>query len=133
MRERIAYALRADGDEETLRETLKQQPGNVNAAIPLARALLERKRPDDALEVLDKVLLAAPADLRALNAKAVVLDSEGRHREAQALYRQALATTPDNPMLRNNLKLSLALDEKAKTGSASLQPFQPPYQGAQSR
>ncbi|MVT55433.1 tetratricopeptide repeat protein [Bradyrhizobium yuanmingense] len=133
MRERIAYALQADVDEEALRETLKQQPGNVNAAIPLARVLLARQRPDEALDVLDQVLLAAPADLRALNAKGVVLDSEGRHREAQALYRQALATTPDNPVLSNNLKLSLALDEeKAKAGSASLQPFPPPHQGTQS-
>ncbi|GGI27786.1 MULTISPECIES: tetratricopeptide repeat protein [Bradyrhizobium] len=67
MRDRIAYALQADADEETFRETLKQQPGKVNAAIPLARALLVRKRPDEALDVLDKVLLAVPADLRALN------------------------------------------------------------------
>ncbi|TGN74200.1 tetratricopeptide repeat protein [Bradyrhizobium yuanmingense] len=133
IRERIAYALQADVDEQTLRETLKLQPGNVNAAIPLARALLARQRPDEALDVLDKVLLAAPADLRALNAKGVVLDSEGHHREAQALYRQALATTPDNPMLSNNLKLSLALDEeKAKAGNVSLQPFPPPHQGTQS-
>lgn len=122
-RERFACAARGDVDEEVLRGALKKQPDDVNAAIPLARALLARKCPDQAIEVLDKVLLAAPGDLRILNAKGVVLDNEGRHDEAQALYRQALATAPDNPMLTNNLKLSLALDEKGKAGSTSLHPL----------
>ncbi|WP_377827979.1 hypothetical protein ACFKHW_28285 [Bradyrhizobium lupini] len=66
-------------------------------------------------------MLAAPGDLRALNAKGAVLDSEGRHREAQALYQRALATEPDNEMLRKNLNLSLALDRKVESGNASLQ------------
>lgn len=121
-RERFACAVRGDVDEEALRDALKKQPDNVNAAIPLARALLARNCPDQAIALLDKVLLAAPGDLRILNAKGVVLDNEGRHQEAQALYRKALATAPDNPMLTNNLKLSLALDEKVKAGSTSLQP-----------
>ncbi|WP_244607815.1 MULTISPECIES: tetratricopeptide repeat protein [Bradyrhizobium] len=112
MRERIAHALGQDADEKALRDALKQRPDNVDAAIPLARALLARKCPNDALDVLDGILLAAPGDLRALNAKAVVLDHEGRHREAQELYRQALAVEPANPMLRNNFKLSLALEGK---------------------
>ncbi|WP_375785030.1 tetratricopeptide repeat protein [Bradyrhizobium sp. Pha-3] len=122
MRERISHALGRDSDEQTLRDTLKQQPDNVDAAIPLARALLARKSPDEALDVLDTVLLAVPSDLRALNAKGVVLDHQGRHHEAQALYRQALQTEPANLMLRNNLKLSLALDGKPATANASLQP-----------
>ncbi|RXH03407.1 tetratricopeptide repeat protein [Bradyrhizobium vignae] len=122
MRERIARALGQDADEKALRDALKQRPDNVDAAIPLARALLARKCPNDALEVLDGILLAAPGDLRALNAKAVVLDHEGRHREAQELYRQALAAEPANPMLRNNFNLSLDLDGKTETGGANPAP-----------
>nr|WP_271600073.1 tetratricopeptide repeat protein [Bradyrhizobium sp. CCBAU 45384] len=121
-RERISHALGRDADEGALRDALKQQPNNIDAAIPLARALLARNRPNDALEVLDGVLLAAPGDLRALNAKAVVLDHEGRHQEAQALYRQALAAEPANPMLRNNFGLSLALQGKMDAGDASAAP-----------
>ncbi|WP_244547283.1 tetratricopeptide repeat protein [Bradyrhizobium sp. Gha] len=124
MRERIAHALGRDADENALRDALKQQPDNVDAAIPLARALLARKCPNDAIEVLDGILLAAPGDLRALNAKAVVLDHEGRHQEAQELYRQALAAEPANPMLRNNLKLSLAFEGKTETHGANPAPQQ---------
>ncbi|WP_342724031.1 tetratricopeptide repeat protein [Bradyrhizobium sp. B097] len=122
MHERISRAVGVGADEQTLRDTLKQQPDNVDAAIPLARALLARGSPDQALEVLDAVLLIASGDLRALNAKAVVLDHEGRHHEAQALYRRALETEPANPMLHNNLKLSLALEGKTETVNASPQP-----------
>ncbi|UQR65018.1 tetratricopeptide repeat protein [Bradyrhizobium sp. C-145] len=121
-RERISQALGRDADEAALRDALKEQPNNIDAAIALARALLKRRSPNDALEVLDTVLLAAPGDLRALNAKAVVLDYEGRHREAQELYNQALAAEPANPMLRNNLKLSLALEGKTQTENANPAP-----------
>ncbi|NYG45201.1 Flp pilus assembly protein TadD [Bradyrhizobium sp. IAR9] len=117
MRERISHALGRDADEKALRDALKQRPDNVDAAIPLARGLLMRESPDEALEVLDTILLAAPGDVRALNAKGVVLDHEGRHHEAQTLYRQALATDPENPMLSNNLKLSLALEGKRQNGN----------------
>ncbi|MFG3594292.1 tetratricopeptide repeat protein [Bradyrhizobium sp. RDI18] len=123
MRERIAHALLRASDEESLREALKQKPDNVDAAISLTQALLAQKRAGEALEVADKILLTVPGDLRALNAKGVVLDAEGRHDEAQALYREALAAAPGNQMLRNNLGLSLALAGNADTGNASLQPL----------
>ncbi|RZN15598.1 hypothetical protein CWO89_35230 [Bradyrhizobium sp. Leo170] len=121
MRERIAHALLRVTDEESLREALKQEPDNVDAAISLTQTLLAQKRAGEALKVADKILLTAPGDLRALNAKGVVLDAEGRHDEAQALYRQALAAAPGNQMLRNNLGLSLALAGKADSGNSSLQ------------
>ncbi|MDE5465417.1 tetratricopeptide repeat protein [Bradyrhizobium sp. CSS354] len=120
VRARVVHAFHQDAGEDTLRAALSQRPGNVDVAIPLARALLARKHADEALQILDSVLIATPGDLRALNAKAVVLDTEGRHSEAQALYQRALAMEPDNEMLRNNLNLSLALNGKAGSGNASL-------------
>ncbi|WP_208866955.1 hypothetical protein [Bradyrhizobium sp. AS23.2] len=62
-----------------------------------------------------------------MNTKGVVLDNEGRHDEAQALYRQALTTATDNSMLRNNLKLSIALEEKAKPQARGLELLQPAH------
>ncbi|MGY2986048.1 Flp pilus assembly protein TadD [Bradyrhizobium sp. USDA 4516] len=122
-RERISRAL-IDADEKNLRAALDQQPDNVNAAISLARALLARNSSDEALQVLNEVLLAAPGDLRALNAKGVVLDQQGRHEEAQVLYRQGLAIEPTNSMLRNNLELSAALEGKTdiRNSNQELQP-----------
>ncbi|WP_461351606.1 tetratricopeptide repeat protein [Bradyrhizobium sp. USDA 4454] len=123
MRERISRAL-VDADEQSLRATLDQQPDNINAAISLARALLARNSADEALQVLNAVLLATPGDLRALNAKGVVLDQQGRHEEAQVLYRRGLAIEPTNTMLRSNLELSAALESKTgiRNSNQELQP-----------
>jgi Flp pilus assembly protein TadD len=122
MRKRIALAAGGDADEEVLRDALKQEPANIDAAVRLAQTLLAQKRLDEALEVLDNASIAVPGDLRVMNAKGVILDNEGRHHEAQALYRHALATEPGNEMLRNNLSLSLALDGKTDNTNAGLQP-----------
>lgn len=114
MREGVSQALGRDADEATLRDALKEQPNNIDAAIALARALLKRSHPNEALEVLDTVLLDAPGDLRTLNAKAVVLDYEGRHRKAQELYKQALAAEPTNATI-SNCRSSLKARRRLRT------------------
>ncbi|WP_456852922.1 tetratricopeptide repeat protein [Bradyrhizobium sp. USDA 4501] len=120
MREQSSRTL-VDADEQSLRDAFNQQPNNVHAAISLTRVLLARNSTDEALQVLDEVLLVAPGDLRALNAKGVVLDQQGRHQEAQALYRQGLAIEPTNSMLRNNLELSAAIEGKTGIRNSELQ------------
>ncbi|NRP75572.1 hypothetical protein ILFOPFJJ_06495 [Ensifer psoraleae] len=113
MRERILRAVGQDSQERAL-QNLKQHPDNVDAAISLTKALLAQKREHEALQVLDEVLAADPSNLRALNAKGVVLDIQGRHAAAQALYRRALKTEPENQMLQHNLNLSLAFGVKSE-------------------
>ncbi|MCH4561267.1 MULTISPECIES: tetratricopeptide repeat protein [Mesorhizobium] len=108
MRERILRAVGPDAQERALRDELQQHPDNVDAAIGLTNALVEQRRPHEALQVLDRLLVAAPGSLRVLNAKAVILDLEGRHDAAQVLYRQALELEPGNRMVQHNLDLSLA-------------------------
>ncbi|MBQ0820128.1 tetratricopeptide repeat protein [Microvirga sp. HBU67558] len=109
MRERILRAVGQDSQVPTLLD-LEQHPGNVDAAISLTNVLLAQKRQQEALQVLDRVLVADPENLRALNAKGVVLDTQGRHDAAQVLYRQALKREPGNQMVQHNLDLSLASD-----------------------
>jgi putative thioredoxin len=50
-----ADRLAAGGDEESLRKALELQPGRADAAVPLARMLLEREDRDGALAVLEDV------------------------------------------------------------------------------
>ncbi|PDT80396.1 tetratricopeptide repeat protein [Sinorhizobium sp. BJ1] len=117
MRQRILRAVGQDAEERASRDDLKRHPRNVDAAIRLTKALVAQKRPHEALPALDNVLVAAPGNLRALNAKAVILDIEGRHDAAQELYRKALETDPDNEMLHHNLNLSLAYAGKSEQSS----------------
>lgn len=77
--------------------------------------------------MLDKFYLSVPAVLPVLNArKGVVLDDEGRDREARALYRRALAMAANNPMLRSHLKLSIVLAEAGNRYTVGH--YQPPSQ-----
>ncbi|WP_027168290.1 tetratricopeptide repeat protein [Mesorhizobium sp. WSM3224] len=113
MRERILRAVGQDSQERALRD-LKQDPANVDAAISVTKLLLAQKRQQEALQVLDRVLVADPDNLRALNAKGAVLDSQGQHEAAQALYLKALKAEPGNQMLQHNLDLSLASGGKSE-------------------
>src|SRR3954452_7750939 len=50
-----AETLAAAGDEASLRRALELEPGRADAAVPLARMLLERGDREGALETLDSV------------------------------------------------------------------------------
>ncbi|WID99717.1 tetratricopeptide repeat protein (plasmid) [Bosea vestrisii] len=112
-----------DGAKAAFREAAGLEPHNVDAWVGLAQVELARKRPAEAIATLDKALAAAPGELRLLNAKGVILDRGGQHREAQALYRQALLGQPKNQMVRHNLGRSLALDGHAQEAIAILRPL----------
>lgn len=112
-----------DGARAALREALTLEPRNVDAWVELAQVDLAQEKPAEAMATLDTGLAAAPGELRLLNAKGVVLDRDGQHREAQALYRQALRGQPKNQMVRHNLGRSLALDGHAQEAIAILRPL----------
>ena len=50
-----ADGLVAEGDEDALRRALELEPGRADAALPLARMLIERGERDEALGVLENV------------------------------------------------------------------------------
>ena len=50
-----AEVLAAKGDEESLRKAVELDPERADAAVPLARILLSRGEPRQALEVLERV------------------------------------------------------------------------------
>jgi putative thioredoxin len=57
-----AEQLAAAGDEASLRRALELQPGRADAAVPLARLLIERGDREAALEILDAVRESFQAD-----------------------------------------------------------------------
>lgn len=65
--------------------------------------------PARAIAEFDLVLATRSTDIRAVVNKAIALDLLGRHSDAQALYRQALSLSPDDPVVINNLALSMLL------------------------
>jgi putative thioredoxin len=57
-----ADGLVADGDEDSLRRALELEPARADAAVPLARMLLDRGQPEEALAVLANVPGSFAAD-----------------------------------------------------------------------
>ena len=57
-----ADALVQLGDEQSLRRALEFEPGRADAAVPLARLLLDRGEPDEALSIVSNVAGSFAAD-----------------------------------------------------------------------
>jgi alpha-1,2-mannosyltransferase len=93
--------------EQSFRATLALAPGNREASVGLAIALLSRGDPTAALTYIGPVARTSHSP-RVLRNYGVALDMLGRSAEAQAVYRHALKETPADPDLHGNLALSLA-------------------------
>jgi Flp pilus assembly protein TadD len=93
---------------------LRLAPHNVRARLGLAKMQIRDNLPG--AEASFRAILAdAPHDPVVLNDLGYVLDLQERHKEAQAVYLQALATDPNRLSVRVNFALSLALSgESAK-------------------
>jgi Flp pilus assembly protein TadD len=108
---------------ELLTKRLKAQPGQPDLTRALANIYIISDEPRLGLATLDKVLAVDPSDARALTDKAVALDLEGRHSDAQVIYRQVLAASPDDSATANDLALSLMLEGRLHDARAVLAPF----------
>jgi putative thioredoxin len=111
-----AELLAAGGDEASLRRALELEPGRADAALPLARILLERGERDEAIELLRAIpasfqaeaLLARlelepelPAPFAALDADRTeqglqgLIDAIPEHPDRKDLLRQAVVGVLD--------------------------------------
>ena len=98
-------------------------PGSARAQLGLARAQLALDQPAKALPFAERAVTLAPKDVAALIGKGVVLDRLGRHGEAQASYRAALAEAPRSVAARTDLALSLALGGRCDEALEILEPI----------
>jgi Flp pilus assembly protein TadD len=88
-----------------------------------ARAMIGIQRPEVAADHLRAVLKSRPNETAALNALGVAYNLLGQHELATGTYRQGLALAPTSVPLRNNLGLSLALQERFPDALATLRPL----------
>ena len=110
---RYADVLARGGDIAAARELLKSRLATVSDPQQLRNGLgsiyVVTGQPALAITEYDAVLAASPDDMRALVNKGVALDLLGRHDDAQALYRKALALAPGDAAILNDLALSMLL------------------------
>lgn len=96
--------------EEIVSRALERRPDDRRLRYEAARLQVISGDLQNALQALDRLVVSDPGDVQALNARGVVLDLTGRHVMAQDSYRQALALTPNNTSIRNNLAMSMLLE-----------------------
>lgn len=108
---------------EAHRHALSLDPANRAAARGYAKAMFGLNRPDAAVAQLEEVTRAGATDADTLNALGVAYDMQGRHGDAEGVYRLALAGAPADPRVLNNLGLSLALRGEHEAAIAMLRPL----------
>ncbi len=109
----LARNMRFNGQAQPAADLLQAQlarfPGDPDRLTELAKDYLAADRVALALRTLDQAAAAAPGRWDIPSLTGVALDTLGRNGEAQAAYGRALALSPDNPAVLNNLALSQAL------------------------
>ena len=119
----LARNGKAGPARELLNARLKVTPRDPVLLRALAAVHVVSGQTRQAIARLDEALALSPGDLDALVNKAVALDLEARHADAQALYRRALATAPNDPAISNDYALSLLMSGKAREAQEVLAPF----------
>ncbi|MBX3623027.1 MAG: tetratricopeptide repeat protein [Rhizobacter sp.] len=103
----LATILRKRGEqaesEALCRRALKARPEFAQAWYNLSLTLLEQGRVDEGLKAHSQAIVLWPRHLQARNAVPKALVQLGRLDEAAQLYREWLATDPDNPVIKHHL------------------------------
>lgn len=85
-------------------------PDNAQAKHGLARSLLSKNRPEEALVYLQEISRKNPANHKIYNSLGLAHDLMGLSEKAQMQYGLGLNIKPDDISLLNNLALSFALE-----------------------
>ncbi len=97
------------------KKTLEYRPDYLDAQIGLAHGYRQTERPEEALEILDRLLGRDACDARIVYAKAVLLEQMGQLDGAATFARRAIDMEPDNALYHYQLaqlKGRKSLDEE---------------------
>jgi Ca-activated chloride channel family protein len=99
-----------DKAEAAYQEALEKEQGNTTAAFNRANAIFRQSKPDEAIKVLDEVVMnAAERELKgkAYYNKGVILTGQQKLEESIEAYKNALRQNPDDKEARENLQKAL--------------------------
>lgn len=108
----LAEAGSFDEAIEVYGKVARDSDARLDALLGLEQTYLRLGEPAQALKCAEEAHARAPLDHRVLVSEGVILDTLGEHKEAQALYRAALAKAPHDVAARNDLALSLAITDQ---------------------
>jgi tetratricopeptide (TPR) repeat protein len=124
---RAAEGLARNGRLEEARDLIAKRAQAAPRDASLRRTLgsieILSGRAAEAVRLLTEVLRAEPDDVKALVNRGVALDVLQQHKAAQADYRRALALSPGDATVSNDLALSLMLSGRLEDARQVLAPF----------
>jgi Flp pilus assembly protein TadD len=108
----LAIALRVLGQNpeaaSAAQKVLVFDPNNADALLEIARAFIAEGQGFYAIEPAKHLQALAPRDWRPLSLLGVAYTQVRRDEDAQAIWRQALQLSPDNPAVLSNMAMALA-------------------------
>lgn len=94
------------------RRVIDRIPNDFTAQFELGRMLLRRRRPADALPLLQSAMALRPHDAQVPDLLVNGMIAQGRADDAEAILRRRLKESPDLPMVRNALARLLVRQEQ---------------------
>jgi Flp pilus assembly protein TadD len=121
---RYSAALRKIGSSKeaaiVMQKAQSRFPNNPDVGLEYGKTLIEEGRAFEAVRPLEVAAKAKSQDWRAQSALGVAFDQIGEHDAARRKYDDALALSPNNPVVMNNKGLSYAMDGDLKTAVRTL-------------
>lgn len=104
-----AYASAGIPDRaaSALKTAIEKDPRNWRAAVAFAEVLASYGQPSQAITLLDRARVSSGDRPEILETLAVALDAVGDHDRARTLYRDLIASDPENALAWNDLGKSL--------------------------
>lgn len=111
-----------DDASASFSRALQRDRSSIRAKTGLGRLRLATN-PAEAEILFLEVLQSNPRDTTALNNLGIARDLQGRHQDAQLVYRQALGINPDMAAGQINLALSFAMSGQGANAIRLIQPL----------
>jgi Flp pilus assembly protein TadD len=109
--------------EQAFNEALKRNRYSGSALQGYGILMIEKGEPDTAIAALDNAVDEEAADFRVYNVLGIAYDTLGDHAQAQNNYLAGLELAPRSRSLRNNMALSLALQERYEAAIDQMRQF----------
>jgi protein O-GlcNAc transferase len=120
----LGLALQAQhkpGGIEELMQASKLAPADLTTGLDFARALSDAERDNEAISVLQPLLIAHPESIAIAYQLALALQRTGNAAGAIPLFEKTIASDPGNAEVQTNLGMALTQAQRAKDAVAHLQ------------